>query len=214
MIDMTNAFIEKASVIHKTKYDYSLVDYVNSYSKIKIICNIHGVFEQRPNDHLCGKGCSKCNGGITYNKNSFIDKGNKIHSNKYDYSLVEYVNSITSVNIICPIHGMFSQLPQNHLRGCKCPDCAYDENANNHRRTCGSFIDRSNVIHNNRYDYSIVDYKHGKKKVKIICAEHGIFEQTPSGHLYGRGCPKCRQSKGEKFIEGFFIKNNIKYIAQ
>lgn len=58
----TEIFISKAINKHGTKYDYSLVDYIHSKSKVKIICKKHGVFEQRPNDHLNGSGCSFCGG--------------------------------------------------------------------------------------------------------------------------------------------------------
>lgn len=38
-------FIEKAKKVHGDKYDYSLVDYKKSHTKIKILCPIHGEFE-------------------------------------------------------------------------------------------------------------------------------------------------------------------------
>ena len=49
-------FISKSKLIHNNKYDYSLVEYVNYNTKVKIICPFHGVFEQTPNDHLRGRG--------------------------------------------------------------------------------------------------------------------------------------------------------------
>lgn len=73
------------------------------------------------------------------------------------------------------------------------------------------FINRSNQKHNNKYDYSLVNYGHNKNKVKIICPEHGVFEQTPNGHLSGYGCPFCTSSKGEKIIRNFLIDNNISF---
>ena len=53
-------FIRRAQAIHGTKYDYSLVEYVNNKTKVKIICPVHGEFEQEPSTHLQGKGCIKC----------------------------------------------------------------------------------------------------------------------------------------------------------
>jgi len=57
-------------------------------------------------------------------------------------------------------------------------------------------------VHGNKYDYSRVDYKNTMSKVKIICPEHGEFEQRPYAHLVGNGCPKCayqlNTSKGEQ----------------
>ena len=115
-------FISKAKNIHGDIYDYSLVEYVNSHIKIKIICPKHGVWEQKPNNHLCGKGCCVC-GYAFQNKNIFISKAKNIHSDIYDYSLVEYVSSNKKIEIICVKHGKFYQTPNNHLRGQGCPKC-------------------------------------------------------------------------------------------
>ena len=51
------------------------------------------------------------------------------------------------------------------------------------------FIEKANLVHNNKYDYSLVNYINNKTKVKIICKIHGAFEQIPDSHLRGRGCP-------------------------
>lgn len=53
-------FIERSIKIHGDKYDYNLVEYNNSKTKVKIICKIHGLFEQTPMDHLRNHGCLKC----------------------------------------------------------------------------------------------------------------------------------------------------------
>ena len=53
-------FIEKAKNIHKDKYDYSRVEYIDSKTKICIICPKHGEFWQTPANHLKGCGCPKC----------------------------------------------------------------------------------------------------------------------------------------------------------
>ena len=121
-------FIEESSLKHKDKYDYSKVNYVNNKTQVEIICPSHGSFFQKPNDHLQGKGCLKCYNTIrhtiivhTYDK--FIEKANKIHNNLYDYSNINYVNNRVKININCNIHGMFSQSPNNHLKGAGCPKC-------------------------------------------------------------------------------------------
>lgn len=120
----TDEFIKKSKDIHGNKYDYSLADYINSKSKIKIICPIHGVFEQTPNNHLSKKqGCSKCSGKYKKTTIDFINDAKKIHGDKYDYSLVEYKNIYTRIIIICPIHGIFKQKPEHHMNGNGCPKC-------------------------------------------------------------------------------------------
>ena len=89
------------------KYDYSKVKYVNSYTKVCIICKEHGEFWQTPGSHLNGSGCKKCSIKLNSNKrksNDFIERAKDIHMDKYDYSKVEYINCDTKVCIICPIH--------------------------------------------------------------------------------------------------------------
>lgn len=122
----------------------------------------------------------------------FIEKAKKLHDNKYDYSKAEYVNTNTKVCIICPEHGEFWQTPSNHLQGKGCPKCK------GKNKTTEEFIEKANIIHNNKYDYSKVEYKSNRTKVCIICPEHGEFWQTPHEHLHGCGCPKCKNIKWNK----------------
>ena len=116
-------FVNKANYIHHNKYDYSKVNYVNNFTKVCIICPEHGEFWQLPTNHLRGKGCSQCNGGINYDTETFIQKANIIHNNKYDYSQTRYVNSHCKVTIICKEHGIFEQRASAHLLGQGCPKC-------------------------------------------------------------------------------------------
>lgn len=53
-------FIEAAQLKHGDKYDYSQVNYVNTTTKITIICSTHGEFEQLPGNFLKGQGCPEC----------------------------------------------------------------------------------------------------------------------------------------------------------
>lgn len=119
----TNSFIEKATEIHKNKYDYSKIKYVDSFIKVKIICPTHGEFLQQPNNHLQGQGCPKCKGHTKLSTNEFVERAKETHHNKYDYSKVEYCGTHNDVCIICPIHGEFWQTPHNHLKGQGCPIC-------------------------------------------------------------------------------------------
>ena len=204
----TGEFIKRAEKVHGNKYDYSLVNYINSKEKIKIICQKHGEFEQRPNDHLQKKGCIECAGTKKKNNEEFTYKAKKIHGNKYDYSLVEYKRMNIKVKIICQKHGKFEQIPESHLSGFGCSKCSRVKKITN-----DEFIKRAKDIHN-QYDYSLVDYKNMHTKVIIICKKHGEFKQTPHNHLKLAGCPKCNKSKGEKIISWFLDKKNINYKEQ
>lgn len=123
-------FINDCRKIHSDKYDYSLVEYINDSTEIKILCRIHGEFSQRANKHLRGHGCPHCKHIKTKHTNQikhstlFPIKARKIHNGFYDYSNVDYIDAKTPVNIICPKHGSFSQIPSNHLNGKGCSKCS------------------------------------------------------------------------------------------
>jgi len=194
-----NEFIGRAKEVHGVKYTYDNVSYDGMNHKIKINCPAHGIFEQMPYRHLLGDGCSKCSNNYS-DLNYFIENSNKIHKNKYDYTLVNYINNKAKVKIICPFHGVFNQRPDNHINGQNCPKCGQTiSHMKIRKKYCDVIVD-FNLIHNYRYDYSLVEYKNNKTKIKIICHKHGVFLQTPNKHNQGSGCPKCYCSKGEEEI--------------
>ena len=185
-------FVFDAKQVHGDKYDYSKVEYINTDSYVTIICPIHGEFEQRPYHHISGNGCPKCNGGIAFNNDEFIEKCKKIHNNKYDYSKVEYKGIYQKICVICPIHGEFWQVANSHINGRGCPRCC-GKNKNTQ-----DIINEFKQIHDNKYDYSKVEYKGALKKVCIICPIHGEFWQTPHDHLRGCGCKECGFLRAQK----------------
>lgn len=119
-------FIQKAKTIHGDYYDYSLVNYVKSSVKVKIVCPIHGVFEQTPNKHLAGQGCRQCGRNRTkLGRDEFIRRAREVHGDRYDYSLVDYQRRDVKVKIICRIHGVFEQTPHSHaVLKQHCPKCS------------------------------------------------------------------------------------------
>jgi len=122
----TKSFIEKANLVHNNFYDYSKTNFINSQSKVIIICPKHGEFLQLANSHTTAKsGCRLCSlekNNIFCNTPLFIEKAQKVHGDKYNYNLVDYKNNSTKIKIICPIHGVFEQTPSLHLNS-GCWDC-------------------------------------------------------------------------------------------
>lgn len=108
------------------------------------------------------------------NQEQLIERWKVIHNNFYDYSLVDYKSITIHVKIICPIHGVFEKRPDGHNQGFGCVKCKADFTA---RKIKDDFIKKSKLIHGDRYDYSLVDYKDCKTKVKLICPIHGIFKR-------------------------------------
>lgn len=272
----TEEFVIDAKSIHGNKYNYNGV-YVNNYTKFSIECSNHGIFWQRPTEHLSGHGCPMCNGGIKSTLDKFISNANEIHNKKYDYSNVIYKNNHSKIIIICPNHGLFLQTPGNHLCGKGCPKCKneklkiiklsnisdfickanikhnfnynyekyiyinahtdgiivcnvclcdFTQSPNTHLNGSGcpycygnlkltkdEFVRRAVKIHND-YNYDNFNYINANIKSNIICPKNHVFEQTPSKHLQGHGCPLCKRSKGELKIISFLYKYNIEFKCQ
>jgi len=199
--------IEKAKIVHNNRYDYSLVEYKKARLKVKIICPIHGVFEQTPDNHISKKqGCPMCYGNKKSSTEEFIKKSKITHNNKYDYSLVKYINNKTKVKIICQEHGVFEQTPFHHNnRKQGCPMCLSKNKTNE------SVIKDFKRIHGSKYDYSLIIYKNNIEKLEIICNKHGIFNQSYTKHIQGQGCPICKESSGENEISNILEKKDIIY---
>ena len=129
---MKEEFIEKARKIHGDRYDYSKVNYINSKTKVCIICPVHGEFWQRPDKHLRGHKWPLCS--KTKPKQwdevykTFIEK----HGNEFDYSKVDFKNMNTKVYIIHKeCKNGFWQTPKNHIKGHGCPYCKNDKISKN-----------------------------------------------------------------------------------
>lgn len=213
-------FIEKAKLKYNDIYDYSLVNYINSSIKVKILCPIHKEFEQTPNHFLRGNGCPKC--GIAkrnilskLDTNVFIKKAIKKHGNEYDYSESIYVNSNTSIRVVCKKHGPFYPRPTAHTRGSKCPICQTKRIGMEQRMPKEEFITKANEVHKGIYDYSKVIYKGNKVPITIICKKHKSFKMRPDNHLTNKqGCPVCSASKGELKIYHYLNKLNLNFIRE
>ena len=190
-------FIIEACEKHGDNYDYSKVDYINYNTIVLIICKEHGEFQQTPNNHLSGKKCYKCSilsriEKRTKTTDKFIKEAKEKHGDKFDYSKTNYNNCNEQIIIICKEHGEFQQTPISHLNGSICcQKCVLNNIGKWNNSNSNEFIEKSNVIHNNKYDYSKVEYINANKKVVLVCKIHGDFEITPNSHLNGSGCYYC-----------------------
>lgn len=183
----TIQFIRKAMMVWGDEYSYEKTQYVTMRQKLIVSCRKHGDFNAHPGNFINLKsGCPVCGGQHGKSKAQFISDARKVHGDKYDYSLVSYLKTISPVEIICPIHGAFLQKPTVHLKGCGCPKCG-----NVARLETNEFVRRAIRIHGEKYDYSQTKYQKAMDVISIICPTHGEFKQLASNHLSGRGCPKC-----------------------
>lgn len=194
----TEQFIEKSKLVHGDSYNYDLVDYTGAENKVNIFCKKHSeVFLQRAYYHIQGSGCPKCGNestanGISLSNEQFLTRAISIHSDKYDYGEVNYINNRTKIKILCKqCNVYFFQKPYSHLAGCGCTECGIKLAGDKRRKTTEQFIQEANEIHSNRYDYSKTNYTGNTTDIEILCEKHGIFKQIPTVHLSGGGCPKC-----------------------
>ena len=221
----TSKFIEKAIKIHGSKFNYSKVEYIGSHTKVCIICPEHGEFSQSPTNHLSGYGCLKCTWKYKRGKyrlttlESFIKKAKEIHGDRYDYSKVEWKNTRTAITIVCPIHGEFTQVPQNHIRlKCGCRKCGRAiANSKVNKYNTAYFLENATKVHGNKYDYYRTECFNATDRIDIICPVHGIFIQTANQHLQGHGCPKCnfdQMAKDRAMGKALFIQKAIELFGE
>lgn len=208
-IQFEQEFKEKGKQLHNNKYDYSNVVYVNSRTKVKIICPKHGEFEQLPSSHLQGNGCPECAREWTdehkenHAKSSrkfrgmtteeWIERARQVHGDKYDYSQTVYVNQRTNVKIICPIHGLFEQKADSHIRGCGCRLCGLesenhigvhgwsDEQRQKTAKTCQERYGASRYLDSDVGKKHIENIKSNpeyRKKMHDIIASNYVQEKT------------------------------------
>lgn len=203
----TNDFIEKC----KIKFDIKNYNFDNScYSSAKkpmtVYCRKHLNYFTTTTDSFyrtSGGGCSACKSEKislqTKKPNSYyIELANKIHDEKYDYSLVKFYNVAERVDIICPIHGNFKQNFLNHYNGHECPKCNFMEKIKRKE----NFVKESKTVHGEKYTYENINYVNNYTEIELSCSIHGKFFIQPRHHLYyGRGCKLCKNTNisiGEK----------------
>ena len=174
-------FIKRAREVHGDKYDYSKVVYINNHTKVKIICPIHGEFEKCVSHHLQGQGCNTCGNNRAARKQSltrdeFIKRAREVYGDFYDYSEVVYINYITKVKIICPIHGEFEVLPPNHLNNHRCNKCA----GGNYSKGQIEWLewrmvrDKCFIQHSENIGEKVIEHKNGKYKLDGFCIKTQI----------------------------------------
>ena len=204
-------YIERFKEIFGDDYTYDKFEYYGYREKSIITCKEHGDFEATPGSLIQGHGCPKCGNVYHSTLDELKERFDEMHHGKYDYSLIEtFNNAFEKLPIICPDHGMFEMSANKHLKGQGCPQCGIESSARERSLGVDEFIRKATEKHNGKYTYvkDEINYVNNSTKVPIHCDKHGVFYQSPQGHLAGNGCPKCVSS---------FSKNEeevYKYVLQ
>lgn len=146
-------------------------------------------------------------------REEIIEQAKEIYKD-YDYSLVVDSKKNDKISVICEKHGVFEKRLNRFLKGSGCPACS-----GKIRKSFETFVNDANKVHNGFYIYNDRNYINAKTKIGITCPIHGVFWQTPTNHLNGCGCPKCKSEKLKKvfssntheFEKKSVIKHNGKY---
>jgi len=159
-------------------------------------------------------GCPICGGTIKSTTEKFIEKAKKVHGDKYDYSLVNYTNNRTKVEIICKEHGVFIQTPEKHiLKSRGCPTC----------KSSKGELQISNYLIKHKISFKPQHSFHNCKNIlplsfnfyipeKNICIEFdGIQHFKPVKHFGGEDEFKLTQ-KRDKIKNKYCKDNNIKLL--
>lgn len=203
----TQEFISRSRERHGDRFDYSKSEFISSTEKIIVTCKIHGDFPVAPYSHMSGTGCAWCSGKAKKTTESFTAEM-KVLRPTFDYSNVVYVNSTTPVHVICDKGHSFWPIPNNHQRGSGCSVCYGHE-----LQQQEDFINECQKVHDNKYDYSKVEYKGSQEYITILCKEHGEFPQIAACHKAGQGCPKCvgHNKTTEDFIKDAIAVHGDRY---
>lgn len=200
-------YISLVTAVHGNEYDLSRISYTRINEKIEVRCHLHGPFYPTANNFLHRKsGCPSCareRVGVISRKPEleYIKQAVELHGERFTYSGVEYKHGQAYLKVVCPEHGEFTQLAQDHLKGVGCSKCS------RHVFDTQSFITSATAVHNGRYKYESVEYTGSTAKVTINCDIHGTFDQTPNMHVNeSQGCPRCAgvgPSKGQLEVAEF-----------
>jgi hypothetical protein len=186
--------IRKCEERHPGLVDYSRIgDYINRRIPVTFVCRVCQTEYKRDIGHMLGKGrghgCSKCNGGVAGTRDWFITEADIKHDNYYSYDLVDYVNAITKVKIVCPCGNTFEQTPNHHLGGCGCPFCA------GRHKTLNDIKKLSDEkFKNNPFNFCKAVLINMKTKITLICPNGHEFRVTPHVHIRKNslgGCKLC-----------------------
>lgn len=127
-------------------------------------------------------------------KEKLIQRIKNYYNNpNFSYDKIEYSNVNNSIIITCLNHNDFKIIPYKLFKSkiLPCPKCR-KELLNFRVINTETFIKKANIIHSNKYDYSLTQYNGNSNILDINCKEHGKFEIIADEHLSSlRGCPKC-----------------------
>lgn len=187
--------------------------YVNAKTKVLHRCKIDGCeWDTTPDIILHGHGCPICAGNKKYIHEEYVEKVANVNSN---IEVVDkYIDSFTNILHRCKIDGYeWEARPSSILYGSGCPKCAKINSTAHTMKTHESYVEELKI--KNPFVLANEEYINAKTKIEHICLKCEYkWTALPFKILEGQGCPKCKDSKGEKNVSYWLDANNIMYIRQ
>lgn len=189
------------------KDGYTLIDeYINSDTKIRIMCPAKHIYPIEPKTFKYGVRCAACRG---YRKKD-AERRLLEKLNKKGYKLIgEYINSKTTVNILCSEGHIWSVKPSSVHDDSVCSHCT----GHHPEQAKQKFIDKLNKI-----EYKLIgEYITNQTKTPVLCQEGHIWNARPTHILYSnRKCPHCRKTGtiGERYVKEYLESNGIQFYQQ
>ena len=201
---------EYCDICRLKKLDLPIEDYKHKNTKILFKCREHGiVYQQTPHSHYISLGCPLCISNIrsSVQKKTSYDYLEECKKGGYDLPIEKYKGYSTKIKHKCKLGHIYMQTPHDHLSGCGCSICNGTP-----KKTTNQYY---NECKEHGLDLPIDSYVNTNTKIRHRCNKcNFIYYQTPNNHLYGYGCPICRESRGEKFIRNYLDTKHIKYETQ
>ena len=214
-------YIAKLKEVHGDRYDLSLVDFKGSRYPVKAICKDHGEFEMRADHFMKGGNCPRCSRIITgqktkSDKEEFQERVKKLYGDAYDTSESIYLGSGLPITVRCLEHGYFDTIPARLLSGTGCYKCGREKSRlalfTTKEEKFEKFVKKGRRVHGDKYTYYLEDHVDSQTKTRIKCNNcNRFFQQAPSRHCRGDGCPYCNESTGEKRLAKIFDKLEVSY---
>ena len=192
--------------------------YINTHTTITHHCLIHDIFwKTTPNRALSGVGCKECK------KERFRQARCKTHEQYIQEIAVRnpdivvvglYVDAKTKLDFYCSKHNVFwSTYPDNILRGCGCGECSKEKIGNKNRKTHEQYVHDLEQVNPNIE--VLEEYQDAETPILHRCKVDGYeWPARPGNILFGKGCPKCSESYGEKSIHKWLNDHKIEYVSQ
>lgn len=214
-------FLKRAVEIHGDKYhfNYDKVVFKKATDEVIITCEKHGDFVVAAISHVNKdrRKCPQCPNRSQMTTKEFVKKAIEVHGDRHDYTKTNYKGAHKDVLIRCKRHDCeFWMRPDSHIhQKQKCPQCGLAERLSPLRKTTEQFIIKAKAKWEERYDYSITEYKNKITKLKYKCNQHGIIEQLPKLHIRS-GCPYCNgrgisKHTPQTFVEKARARHGDKY---